>query len=111
LQQLLNKLLENAYKFTAGDGTVTIQVRHQRSSSGVEIKIADTGCGIEADRLERIFDRFYQEEGFMRRSVGGAGLGLAICRRLASSLGGRLWATSEGRGKGSQFHVMLPGAD
>jgi signal transduction histidine kinase len=111
LQQLLNKLLENAYKFTPGDGTVTIQVRHHGNSSGVEIKIADTGCGIEADRLERIFDRFYQEEGFMRRSVGGAGLGLAICRRLASSLGGRLWATSAGRGKGSQFHVMLPTAD
>jgi signal transduction histidine kinase len=111
LQQLLNKLLENAYKFTSGDGTVTIKVRHHGNGSGVEIKIADTGCGIEADRLERIFDRFYQEEGFMRRSVGGAGLGLAICRRLASSLGGRLWATSEGRGKGSQFHVMLPTAD
>jgi signal transduction histidine kinase len=111
LQQLLNKLLENAYKFTSGEGTVVIQVRHHEHDAGVEITIADTGCGIEADRLEQIFDRFYQEEGFMRRSVGGAGLGLAICRRLASSLGGKLWATSEGRGKGSQFHVMLPTGD
>lgn len=112
LQQLLNKLLENAYKFTPPGGTVTIRVRRAANgNSEVQIQIIDTGCGIEADRLEQIFDRFYQEEGFMRRSVGGAGLGLAICRRLASSLGGRLWATSEGRGKGSQFHVMLPGAD
>jgi signal transduction histidine kinase len=112
LQQLLNKLLENAYKFTPPGGTVTIRVRRAANgNSEVQIQIIDTGCGIEADRLEQIFDRFYQEEGFMRRSVGGAGLGLAICRRLASSLGGRLWATSEGRRKGSQFHVMLPGAD
>jgi signal transduction histidine kinase len=112
LQQLLNKLLENAYKFTPGSGTVTIQVRRTgNSNSEVKIQVMDTGCGIEASRLEQIFDRFYQEEGFMRRSVGGAGLGLAICRRLARSLGGKLWATSEGRGKGSQFHVLLPRAD
>jgi signal transduction histidine kinase len=112
LQQLLNKLLENAYKFTPPGGTVTIRVRRAGDgSSEVQIQIIDTGCGIEVDRLEQIFDRFYQEEGFMRRSVGGAGLGLAICRRLASSLGGRLWATSEGRGRGSQFHVVLPTAD
>jgi signal transduction histidine kinase len=112
LQQLLNKLLENAYKFTPSSGTVSIRVRSTGNGSPkVQIEIIDTGCGIEVDRLERIFDRFYQEEGFMQRSVGGTGLGLAICRRLASSLGGRLWATSEGKGKGSQFHVVLPGAD
>jgi signal transduction histidine kinase len=112
LQQLLNKLLENAYKFTPSSGTVTIRVcRLGDRTPEVQIQIMDTGCGIESSRLERIFDRFYQEEGFMRRSVGGTGLGLAICRRLASSLGGRLWATSEGKGMGSQFHVVLPGAD
>ncbi len=111
LQQLLNKLLENAYKFTPSGGTITIRVRCKGDRTPeVQIEIIDTGCGIEADRLEQIFDRFYQEEGFMRRSVGGTGLGLAICRRLASSLGGRLWATSEGKGKGSQFHMVLPGA-
>jgi signal transduction histidine kinase len=114
LQQLLNKLLENAYKFTPSGGTVTIRVRNQGQgdrTAAVQIQVIDTGCGIEADRLEQIFDRFYQEEAFMRRSVGGAGLGLAICRRLARSLGGRLWATSEGKGLGSQFHVLLPGPD
>ncbi|NJM46427.1 MAG: hypothetical protein HC860_09805, partial [Alkalinema sp. RU_4_3] len=72
LQQLLNKLLENAYKFTPSSGTVTIQVRRGGDRSPeIEIQIIDTGCGIETDRLERIFDRFYQEEGFDAASRWG----------------------------------------
>lgn len=109
LQQLLNKLLENACKFTPADGTITVQVSCVEEDSATKIVIADTGCGIEPKRLEQIFDRFYQEEGFLQRSVGGAGLGLAICRRLVQNLRGQLWATSMGRGQGSQFHVLLPG--
>jgi signal transduction histidine kinase len=58
--------------------------------------------------LETIFERFYQEEGFLQRSVGGTGLGLSICRQLIRRLGGKLWATSKGKGMGSQFHVTLP---
>jgi DICT domain-containing protein/GAF domain-containing protein len=114
LQQLLSKLLENAYKFTPATGTITIQAglvappKISQAPAMVQLQIADTGCGIDANQLERIFDRFYQEEGFLQRSVGGTGLGLAICRRLIQSLGGRLWATSDGKGRGSQFHVTLP---
>jgi DICT domain-containing protein/signal transduction histidine kinase len=110
LQQLLSKLLENAYKFTPATGSITIKawLVTNQSQSMVQLQIADTGCGIESNQLERIFDRFYQEEGFLQRSVGGTGLGLAICRRLIQSLGGRLWATSDGKGLGSQFHVTLP---
>ena len=76
--------------------------------SMLEVEIADTGCGIETDRLETIFDRFHQEEGFLRRAVGGAGLGLSICRQLVRQLGGQIWATSLGKGQGSQFYVTLP---
>jgi signal transduction histidine kinase len=72
------------------------------------VQIADTGRGIESDQLETIFDQFHQEEGFLRRAVGGAGLGLAICRQLARQLGGRIWATSQGKGSGSQFYVTVP---
>ena len=74
----------------------------------LEVVIADTGCGIEPNRLETIFDRFHQEEGFLRRAVGGAGLGLSICRQLVRQLGGQIWATSLGKGQGSQFYVTLP---
>jgi DICT domain-containing protein/GAF domain-containing protein len=113
LQQLLNKLLENAYKFTPATGNITIKAwlvppKSTELPTMVQLQITDTGCGIEPNQLERIFDRFYQEEGFLQRSVGGTGLGLAICRRLMQCLGGRLWATSEGKGKGSQFHLTLP---
>jgi signal transduction histidine kinase len=113
LQQLLNKLLENAYKFTPATGNITIKAwlvppKSAELPTMVQLQITDTGCGIEPNQLERIFDRFYQEEGFLQRSVGGTGLGLAICRRLMQCLGGRLWATSEGKGKGSQFHLTLP---
>jgi signal transduction histidine kinase len=72
------------------------------------VQIADTGRGIEPDRLETIFERFHQEEGFLQRTVGGAGLGLAICRQLARQLGGRIWATSLGKGQGSHFYVTVP---
>jgi DICT domain-containing protein/signal transduction histidine kinase len=110
LQQLLMKLLENACKFTPATGKITLKAKLQKSKQGslVAITIADTGCGIEANRLETIFERFYQEEGFLQRSVGGTGLGLSICRQLIRRLGGKLWATSKGKGMGSQFHVTLP---
>jgi DICT domain-containing protein/signal transduction histidine kinase len=104
--QLLMKLFSNALNFTPKTGSVQVNVREVESQ--IEIQIADTGCGIEPSRLESIFDRFYQEESFLQRSVGGAGLGLAICQQLVRRLGGRLWATSEGKGLGSQFFVRLP---
>lgn len=107
--QVLTKLLGNAVKFTPQMGTVQVRVR--AIEGYVEIQIADSGCGIESSRLGSIFDRFYQEEGFLQRSVGGTGLGLAICRQLVRRLEGRLWATSGGRGQGSQFYVTLPVED
>ena len=73
--------------------------------------MADTGRGIEPDRLEIIFERFYQEEGALQRSVGGTGLGLAICRQAVGRWGGRIWAKSDGKDCGSQFHFTIPVAD
>lgn len=74
----------------------------------LEVTITDTGRGIEPNRLETVFDRFYQEEGALRRTAGGTGLGLAICRQIVKGLGGRIWAESAGRDQGSQFHFTLP---
>ncbi len=104
--QLLMKLFSNALNFTPKTGSVQVNIREVEAQ--VEIQIVDTGCGIESSRLKSIFDRFYQEENFLQRTVGGAGLGLAICQQLVQRLGGRLWATSEGKGLGSQFFVRLP---
>lgn len=74
----------------------------------LEVIVSDTGRGIEPKRLEAVFDRFYQEEGALRRSVGGTGLGLAICRQIITRLGGKIWAESEGKNRGSQFHFTIP---
>jgi DICT domain-containing protein/signal transduction histidine kinase len=115
LFQLLSKVLDNACKFTPPTGTITVTVEavkvpvtEKLLQPMLEVQIADTGRGIEANQLETIFEQFHQEEGFLQRAVGGAGLGLAICRQLARQLGGRIWATSQGKGQGSQFYVTVP---
>jgi signal transduction histidine kinase len=74
----------------------------------LEVTVADTGRGIEPSRLEAVFDRFYQEEGALRRTTGGTGLGLAICRQIILGLGGQIWAESAGRDRGSRFHFTVP---
>ena len=106
LVEVLAKLLDNACKFTRAEGTVTIAAKTQNDE--IELTIADTGRGIEPDRLEVIFDRFYQEEGALRRTTGGTGLGLAICRQIVRRLGGNIWAQSDGKDKGSCFHFTVP---
>jgi signal transduction histidine kinase len=105
--EVLSKLLDNACKFTDPSGNITIQANPNGGKS-VELTVADTGRGIEPNRLETVFDRFYQEEGALRRSAGGTGLGLAICRQIITGLGGEIWAESAGKDQGSQFHLTLP---
>jgi signal transduction histidine kinase len=107
LVEVLVKLLDNASKFTPTDGKITIQVTRS-SPTHLQVTIADTGRGIEPSRLDAVFDRFYQEEGALRRTTGGTGLGLAMCRQIVEGLGGTIWAASEGKNKGSQFHFTVP---
>jgi DICT domain-containing protein/signal transduction histidine kinase len=107
LVEVLSKLLDNACKFTQPTGEVIIEA-HQNSGKMLEVTITDTGRGIEPNQLEVVFDRFYQEEGALRRTAGGTGLGLAICRQIILGLGGQIWAESAGRDQGSQFHFTLP---
>jgi DICT domain-containing protein/signal transduction histidine kinase len=107
LVEVLSKLLDNACKFTEPQGKVTIDA-HANGGRMLEVTVTDTGRGIEPDRLEAIFDRFYQEEGALRRTTSGTGLGLAICRQIMSGLGGQIWAESPGKDQGSTFHVTVP---
>ncbi|MGK7895317.1 MAG: ATP-binding protein [Xenococcus sp. (in: cyanobacteria)] len=115
LVEVLVKLLDNACKFTPETGQVSIKVAiaHNESSASaatpmLEIVIADTGRGIESSQLETVFDRFSQSESYLRRSVSGVGLGLAICRQIIQNMGGEIWATSKGENQGSQFHFTIP---
>jgi DICT domain-containing protein/signal transduction histidine kinase len=107
LVEALAKLMDNACKFTPPEGAIEIEA-HPNANQMVEVTIADTGRGIEPNRLEIVFDRFYQEEGALRRTTGGTGLGLAICRQIVNGWGGEIWAESEGKDQGSQFHFTIP---
>lgn len=107
LVELLSKLLDNACKFTDSDGKVTINAKCNGDQM-IEVTISDTGRGIEPNRLDAVFERFYQEEGSLRRSVGGTGLGLAIGKQIVNGWGGKIWADSQGKNQGSQFHFTIP---
>ena len=104
LRQVLLNLLSNSCKFTE-KGEVTLVAR--REGQQVELRVRDTGIGIDADQLPRLFQEFHQAGVAKHRKYGGTGLGLAISRRLVRLMGGEIEATSE-KGKGSEFTVRLP---
>jgi signal transduction histidine kinase len=107
LVEVLAKLIDNACKFTPSSGKITIKAISSVQET-LEVIISDTGRGIEPNRLEIVFDRFYQEEGALRRTTGGTGLGLAICRQIVNGWGGKIWAQSAGKDQGSQLHFTIP---
>ena len=107
LVEVLTKLLDNACKFTSPQGSVSV-VSEAKGQAMLEVTVTDTGRGIEPNRLEKVFDRFYQEEGALRRTTGGTGLGLAICRQIVTGWGGEIWADSAGKDQGSSFHFTIP---
>ncbi len=99
-------LLLNALRFTPEGGKIILSVEDRGDE--VMVAINDTGKGITEESLEKIFEVFYQEEDHMTRRTGGLGLGLSIARELVRLHGGRIWAESEGLGKGATFRVVLP---
>ncbi len=110
LVQVLGKLLDNACKFTPSGGSITVRATPMGYRL-LKVTVSDTGRGIEPARVEDIFERFYQEEGALRRTTGGTGLGLAICRQAIQRWGGEVWAESEGKDRGSRFHFTIPRLD
>jgi signal transduction histidine kinase len=107
LRQVLLNLLSNAVKFTAPGGAVTLECA--ASDGRVRVVVRDTGVGIAADQIERVFEPFVQVDQRLTRTADGVGLGLAISRDLARGMGGDLTAEST-RGAGSAFTLTLPGA-
>lgn len=105
LRVLFLNLLENAVKYTPQGGTITVGL--ELCDGLAVVSVADTGIGIAAEHLPRIFQRFYRVDKSRSRAEGGAGLGLAICKRIAELHGGRIEVRSEA-GKGSTFTVRLP---
>ena len=106
LQQVAANLLSNAIKFTPKGGRVQVFV--ERRESSVDLTVADTGQGIQAEFLPHVFERFRQADGALTRKTSGLGLGLAIVRHIVELHGGTVVAVSEGTGKGATFTVRLP---
>ena len=134
LKQILYNLLSNAVKFTPDGGLVTITARYLSPREGqwftrqgqpirlqldgsdpllkgeqlIGISLQDTGIGIKGEDLQRIFAPFEQGDSSLSRRYQGTGLGLSLTKRLVELHGGRIWAESEGKGKGSRFIFVMP---
>lgn len=108
VHQIMSNLIDNAIKYTPEGGDV--RVLTSRRDSGVEVRVADSGMGIPAEDLPRLFERFYRVDKARSRELGGTGLGLAIVKHLVKAQTGDVWVESE-VGKGSTFAFTLPGAD
>ena len=106
LEQVVCNLVQNAIKYTRKGGTIDVRV-HPEDGFGV-VRVSDTGIGIEAAMLPRIFEPFTQVESSRTRSEGGLGLGLPLVRSLVELHGGGVEAHSAGPGQGSEFVVRLP---
>jgi PAS domain S-box-containing protein len=109
LRQILVNLLANAVRFTAkGDVSVNVtRAENEGGESYVLFSVRDTGIGIPADKIDRLFQSFSQVDTSTTRKYGGTGLGLAISRKLTEMMGGTIWVESE-NGKGSCFNVAVP---
>ncbi|HEX8711198.1 MAG TPA: PAS domain S-box protein [Terracidiphilus sp.] len=114
--KVLGELVTNAIKFSGEHTVVRLGAQVRSTEAGdteqqevVCFVVEDQGCGIEAEKLERIFERFQQGDASDSRPLGGTGLGLALSRRIVEEHGGQIWAESE-LGKGSRFCFTLPQA-
>ncbi len=106
LEQIVTNVLNNAIKYTPPGGRVAVEVR--RDEGRALIAVRDTGAGIAADVLPRIFNLFAQAQDTLDRAQGGMGIGLTLVRSLVSLHGGTVEARSEGLGLGSEFRIHLP---
>lgn len=109
LQQILIHLLQNAGAATPFESTIrlTVQTRNEDGKDFILIQVADSGGGIPADDLPRVFTRLYRADNVLIQGIGDTGVGLSIAKTLTEAQHGRIWVESE-PGVGSAFSVLLP---
>ncbi|MBN2602883.1 MAG: PAS domain-containing sensor histidine kinase [Candidatus Thermoplasmatota archaeon] len=105
LEELFNNLLTNSIKYSAeNDGIIKIDA--EKKKEFVTISISDNGLGMDKEQLDHIFEEFYKADE-SRHDLDSSGLGLSICKRIVEKHGGKIWAQSKGKGKGSTFYFTL----
>ncbi len=109
LIQIVTNLLANAVKYTPAGGKIRLAASVDSQSGALEVRVHDTGIGIAATELGRIFEMFARVDDQPGKRCDGLGIGLAVARDLAASHGGSIAAYSDGLGRGSEFVVTLPG--
>ncbi len=105
MMQVLSNLLDNALRYTPKGGHITLSA--QQVEGAIEIRVADSGPGLEPEELAHIFDRFYRANDSRQREEGGSGLGLAISKSILEAHGGRIRAESV-KGQGLTVIISLP---
>lgn len=108
LAQIVSNYLSNAIRYSAERASVAVTAH--RAGDEVVISVRDSGPGLTPEQRAHVFERFYRVDPSRSRALGGAGIGLAIVRALAVTMGGRAWADSDGPGLGSTFSIALPAA-
>ncbi len=106
LVQIITNLLNNAIKYTPDGGSLSL--RAEQHDSEARVTVRDSGIGIAAENIDKVFNMFAQLEPGLDRAQGGLGIGLALVRGLVTLHGGRISASSEGTGRGSEFSLYLP---
>ncbi|MBN2066419.1 MAG: PAS domain S-box protein [Candidatus Thermoplasmatota archaeon] len=105
LKELFDNLLTNAIKFTPNSGHIVIGAKKEKDAT--KISITDSGVGMTSEQIDRIFETFYKVDP-ARHDLESSGLGLSICKRIAEKHGGKIWAESDGLGKGTTFYFTIP---
>jgi signal transduction histidine kinase len=105
MAQVLDNLLANALRYTPESGR--IQLSTAQNTNTVQLKVQDSGPGMDAAELTHVFDRFYRGDKSRQRHEGSSGLGLAIARSIVGAHNGRIWAESA-PGQGATFIIELP---
>ncbi len=106
-RQVIMNFIDNSIKYTP-KGTITVVAHDNPKQKKMWVTISDTGIGMSKETLSEVFDKFVRAKNANQVNVTGTGLGLFVAKKMADGMGGRVWAESEGDGKGSSFHIEFP---
>ncbi len=107
LEQVISNLVSNSLDFCPKqNGKIIIKLNSEKGHARIIVK--DNGIGIVKESINKIFVKFYQVDTSLTREHGGTGIGLAVCKGIVEGHGGKIWAESEGKGKGTEMHILLP---